>query len=79
MHLNTVDAQDDPLKLGVDLDMFHMNNGATDGAMGFSTALNSEMGSTGVWRRDQVGAPCWCASTMLRNSCYDMDYLVLLH
>lgn len=42
--------QDDPLKLGVDMDMFHMN-----GSGGFQQShLSSERNGGGAWHRDQV-------------------------
>lgn len=51
--------QDDPLKLGVDLDMFHMGGGGGGGyqhhSMGSSDMHNNATASAGSWHRDHYG------------------------
>ena len=42
-------SQDDPLKLGVDLDVFHLNNW-----QGAGNGMHGEIDSTEMWQRNQV-------------------------
>ena len=47
--------QEDPLKLGVDLEMFSMNNDhQTGGRLGFAANLHAELSGTGAWHNNQV-------------------------